>query len=60
MLGPAVCKLSYMVEACIRRNFKYYPVNMHTNMPMSAAVCFFDVVKNVMSSTEPEKNRPPS
>ena len=31
---------------------------MHTNMPMSAAMWFFDVVKNVMSSTEPENDGP--
>ena len=49
--------MSHIVETCIRRNFKSYPITLHNIVFSSSALCWFDLIKNVMLSTVPEKKR---
>ena len=55
--GPAVCK--HIVRTCIKRNCKSYPLTMHKFVLTSLAIWLFDMIKNVMSSTVPEKKMDP-
>ena len=47
---------SYFVKTYIRRNFKSYPITMHKLVLTSSSTWLFDVIKNMMPSTVPEKN----
>ena len=52
---PFVNYVSHTVKTCIKRNFKSYSVTMNKTVVTSLAVWLFDVIKNVMSSTRPER-----
>ena len=43
---------------CVRRNFKSYPLIMNKIVSTASAICLFDMIKNVMSSTVPGKKDP--
>ena len=52
---PFVNYISHAVKTCIRRNFKSYPVTLNKIVLPPLSMWLFDVLKNVVSSTVPEK-----
>ena len=57
---PYVNYMSHIVKTCVRRNFNSYHITMNKIVMTLSAMWLFDVIKNVMSSTVPEKNGPQS
>ena len=54
---PFVNYISHLVKTCIRRNFKSFPITIHKIVLTSSAMWLFDMIKNVMSTTVPEKKK---
>ena len=52
---PFVNNISHIVKTCIRRNVRLYPSTMQKTALTTSAMWLFGVIKNVMSSTVPEK-----
>ena len=57
---PFVTYISRIVQTCLRRNFKTYPLTMHKIVLTSSVMWLFDIIESVMSSSVPEKKVDPT